>query len=410
MIGKSKRSRPKDDEPAEARQAHRASTASDAAMEQILLKTLDHLQEALPWAKSLPADGRRTLEGAIQTALDDLLSRLDSQGTEDSEVPSPVPAELSRSLGPHRAMELTQVILDMLEEAGRTMGAEGERATLVYTRQAATAAAELYADLAETRSGRKAVTESRIIRHLIEKTADTRTVDDLARLGWPTEFDCFAVVGEAQGNDDGQGMENARQPIHTTVVRQGGRALVGESEGLMVVLINPDRSGTPADFCASILRFFTDESAVCLGPLRHGISGAEDSIRAALSTHAAAPAVADPITAALPRPLHADDLLPERALNGDTDAADQLYQEVYMSLAGQDPDGPLPTTLLTFLRSGNSLEVTAKKLGIHPNTVRYRLRRCVEVTGWDAMDPRESFVLQAALIIGRIRRSHPGAD
>ncbi len=410
MIGKSKRSRPKDDEPAEARQAHRASTASDAAMEQILLKTLDHLQEALPWAKSLPADGRRTLEGAIQTALDDLLSRLDSQGTEDSEVPSPVPAELSRSLGPHRAMELTQVILDMLEEAGRTMGAEGERATLVYTRQAATAAAELYADLAETRSGRKAVTESRIIRHLIEKTADTRTVDDLARLGWPTEFDCFAVVGEAQGNDDGQGMENARQPIHTTVVRQGGRALVGESEGLMVVLINPDRSGTPADFCASILRFFTDESAICLGPLRHGISGAEDSIRAALSTHAAAPAVADPITAALPRPLHADDLLPERALNGDTDAADQLYQEVYMSLAGQDQDGPLPTTLLTFLRSGNSLEVTAKKLGIHPNTVRYRLRRCVEVTGWDAMDPRESFVLRAALIIGRIRRSHPGAD
>ncbi len=410
MIGKPKRSRPKDDDPAEAQQAHRASTASDAAMERILRKTLDHLEEALPWARSLPADGHRTLEGVVRTALDDLLSRLDFQGTEDGEVPSPVPAELSRSLGPHRAMELTRVILDMLEEAGRTMEAEGERSTLVYARHAATAAAGLYADLAEARSGRKAVTESRIIRHLNEKTADTRTVDDLARLGWPTEFDCFAVVGEARGNDDGQGMENARQPIHTTVARQGGRVLVGESDRLMTVLINPDRSGTPADFCASILRFFADESAVCLGPLRHGISGAEASIRAALSTHAAAPAVADPITAALPRPLHADDLLPERALNGDRDAADQLYQEVYLSLAGQDPDGPLPTTLLTFLRSGNSLEVTAKKLGIHPNTVRYRLRRCVEVTGWDAMDPRESFVLQAALIIGRIRRSHPGAD
>ena len=410
MIGKSKRSRPPDEDPAEAQQARQVPAASGAAMEQILLKTLDHLEEALPWARSLPADGHRTLEGAVRTALDDLLSRLDLQGTEDGEVPSPVPAELSRSLGPHRAMELTRVILDMLEEAGRTMEAEGERSTLVYARHAATAAAGLYADLAEARSGRKAVTESRIIRHLIEKTADTRTVDDLARLGWPTEFDCFAVVGEARGNDDGQGMENARQPIHTTVAHEGGRALVGESDGLMTVLINPDRSGTPADFCASILRFFADGSAVCLGPLRHGISGAEASIGAALSTHAAAPAVADPITAALPRPLHADDLLPERALNGDRDAADQLYQEVYLSLAGQDPDGPLPTTLLTFLRSGNSLEVTAKKLGIHPNTVRYRLRRCVEVTGWDAMDPRESFVLQAALIIGRIRRSHPGAD
>lgn len=410
MIGQSKRSRPQDDDPAEAQQGHQAPDASDAAVEQILRKTLDHLEEALPWARSLPADGRRTLEGAIRTALDDLLSRLDTPGTEGSEIPSPVPAELSRSLGSHRAMELTRLILDMLEEAGRTMGAEGERSTLVYTRHAATSAAALYADLAEARNGRNAATESRIIRHVTEKAADTRTVDDLARLGWPTEFDCFAVAGEARCNDEGQGMENARQPIHTTVARQGGRALVGESEGLMVVLIDPNRSGTPTDFCASILRFFADESAVCMGPLNHGISGAGASIRAALSTHTAAPAVADPITAALPRPLHADDLLPERALNGDTDAADQLYQEVYLSLAGQDPDGPLPITLLTFLRSGNSLELTAKKLGIHPNTVRYRLRRCVEVTGWDAMDPRESFVLQAALIIGRIRRSHPRAD
>lgn len=410
MIGQSKRSRPQDDDPAEAQQGHQAPDASDAAVEQILRKTLDHLEEALPWARSLPADGRRTLEGAIRTALDDLLSRLDTPGTEGSEIPSPVPAECSRSLGSHRAMELTRLILDMLEEAGRTMGAEGERSTLIYTRRAATSAAALYADLAEARNGRNAATESRIIRHVTEKAADTRTVDDLARLGWPTEFDCFAVAGEARYNDEGQGMENARQPIHTTVARQGGRALVGESEGLMVVLIDPNRSGTPTDFCASILRFFADESAVCMGPLNHGISGAGASIRAALSTHAAAPAVADPITAALPRPLHADDLLPERALNGDTDAADQLYQEVYLSLAGQDPDGPLPITLLTFLRSGNSLELTAKKLGIHPNTVRYRLRRCVEVTGWDAMDPRESFVLQAALIIGRIRRSHPRAD
>ena len=410
MIGQSRGPGSRANHPAKTQQANQVSAASKTTMEQILRKTLDHLEEAMPWARSLPLDGRRTLEGAIRTALDDLLSRLDAQGRQDSKVPSPLPAKLSRSLGPHRAMELTEVILDMLEEAGRTLGGEGERSTLIYTRHAATAAASLYADLAEARNGRKAAAESRIIRHLIEKTADTRTVDDLARLGWPTEFDSFAVVGEARGNDDGQGMENARQPIHTTVAHLGGRALVGENEGLMVVLIDPDRSGTPVDFCASILRFFADRSAVCLGPLRHGTFGAGTSIRAALSTQDAAAAIADPITAALPRPLHADDLLPERALNGDEEACDQLYQEVYLSLAGQDPDGPLPTTLLTFLRSGSSLEATAKKLGIHPNTVRYRLRRCVEVTGWDAMDPRESFVLQAALIIGRIRRSHPCAD
>ena len=33
---------------------------------------------------------------------------------------------------------------------------------------------------------------------------------------------------------------------------------------------------------------------------------------------------------------------------------------------------------------------------MHPNTVRYRLRRVSEVTGWDPLDPREAYVLQTA--------------
>ena len=39
---------------------------------------------------------------------------------------------------------------------------------------------------------------------------------------------------------------------------------------------------------------------------------------------------------------------------------------------------------------------------MHPNTVRYRLKRVSEVIGWDATGARESLILQAALIIGSI--------
>ncbi len=42
---------------------------------------------------------------------------------------------------------------------------------------------------------------------------------------------------------------------------------------------------------------------------------------------------------------------------------------------------------------------------MHPNTVRYRLKRVSEVIGWDATGPREALILQTALILGSI-----GAD
>ena len=42
---------------------------------------------------------------------------------------------------------------------------------------------------------------------------------------------------------------------------------------------------------------------------------------------------------------------------------------------------------------------------MHPNTVRYRLKRVSEVIGWDATGPREALILQTALILGSIGTS-----
>ena len=41
-------------------------------------------------------------------------------------------------------------------------------------------------------------------------------------------------------------------------------------------------------------------------------------------------------------------------------------------------------------------------MNVHPNTVRYRLRRVSEVTGYNPTDPRDALVLRLALIIGRL--------
>jgi DNA-binding PucR family transcriptional regulator len=39
---------------------------------------------------------------------------------------------------------------------------------------------------------------------------------------------------------------------------------------------------------------------------------------------------------------------------------------------------------------------------LHPNTVRYRLRRATEVCGVSVFDPRGAFVVHIALTLGRM--------
>ena len=62
----------------------------------------------------------------------------------------------------------------------------------------------------------------------------------------------------------------------------------------------------------------------------------------------------------------------------------------------------LLVTLWAYLDNGRSLEGTARELFVHPNTVRYRLKRITELLGWDPTSPRDAFVLHQALILGAI--------
>jgi DNA-binding PucR family transcriptional regulator len=101
-----------------------------------------------------------------------------------------------------------------------------------------------------------------------------------------------------------------------------------------------------------------------------------------------------------PRPVHADDLLPERALAGDGLARATLIERIYRPLQAHSTE--LLATLWCYLDNGRSLEATARELFVHPNTVRYRLKRVTDVIGWDATGAREALIMQAALIIGSI--------
>jgi DNA-binding PucR family transcriptional regulator len=69
--------------------------------------------------------------------------------------------------------------------------------------------------------------------------------------------------------------------------------------------------------------------------------------------------------------------------------------------------GGLLETLDAYLAAGGVLESTARALYVHPNTVRYRLKRIADVTGFSPLNPRDVFALRVALTIGRLDPASP---
>jgi DNA-binding PucR family transcriptional regulator len=114
-----------------------------------------------------------------------------------------------------------------------------------------------------------------------------------------------------------------------------------------------------------------------------------------MSGHRAAVAWTD-----APRPVSAGQLLAERALAGDTEARRILRIDVFQAL--ERAGGSLLNTVDTFIATGGVLEATARNLFVHPNTIRYRMRRVAEVTGFSPFVSHEAFTLRVALVIGRL--------
>jgi DNA-binding PucR family transcriptional regulator len=99
------------------------------------------------------------------------------------------------------------------------------------------------------------------------------------------------------------------------------------------------------------------------------------------------------------------ELLAERAIAGDSRAADDLVTEIYDPLAA---DPALLGTADAFIASGGAIESTARALFVHANTVRYRLRRIADLCGRDLGDGRDRYVVQVAVTVGRLEAGGPG--
>jgi DNA-binding PucR family transcriptional regulator len=264
---------------------------------------------------------------------------------------------------------------------------------LRYSREIAFAAAQVYAEAAEARGAWDARLESLVVDALLRGEADDSLRSRAAALGWGSHDSAVVVVGQAP---------DAEPEVVVDDIRRAARAhrldvLTGVQGDRLVAIVGG--STEPIRATRHLVSQF-GPGPVVVGPLVPDLLAAGQSAAAAVAGLLAAPAWPD-----APRPVMADDLLPERAIAGDELARARLVEEVYRPLLSTGT--ALVETLAAFLEQTSSLEGTARALFVHPNTVRYRLRRVAEVSGYTPSDPRHALTLRLALALGRLADVRP---
>jgi hypothetical protein len=354
------------------------------------------MDEALPWFRSMPADQRSWIMLIAQAGIGALVEwiRDPHHGARVSgEVFGAAPRELARSVTLQQAVAMVKVTVEVIEEQVEHLAAPGEEqalreAVLRYSREVAFAAAEVYARFAETRGAWDARLQALLVDAILRGDPPDALASRVAALGWTDLAPVAVAIGAAPSGDT--------DLILDEVDRAGRHAgidvLAGVQGNRLVVVIGG--SSDPVKATMPLLAEFGDGPVV----VGHAVPTLTDATESARAAEAGARAVT--AWPAAPRPVAAADLLPERLLDGDPTARELLLHDVYAPLAAAG--GSLLETLSVYLETGGTLEGTARLLFVHPNTVRYRLRRVTEVCALSPSSPRAALILRLSLALGRL--------
>ncbi|MGY1711274.1 PucR family transcriptional regulator [Geodermatophilus sp. SYSU D00758] len=375
--------------PSEAtlRRLERASGA-------LATRAVARMDDQLPWFRTMPADQRSWVMLVAQAGIASLVEWCRSPDRPPrltGEVFGAAPRELARVVPLKHTVVLVQVTVEVMDDFVDTVAEPGDAgalrvAVLQFSREVAFATAHVYATFAESRGAWDARLEALVVDALVRGERSEELSGRASALGWAATSPVAVVVGAAPADRD------AHTSARRAARQMRSEVLVGVHADQLVVVL-----GGSEDLDAVAERV-SDEfgpGPVVVGPVVDGLGRAGESAAAALAGLHAAPA-----WPAAPRPVAAEALLPERALDGDPVARAALQEQVTRPLQGAG--GEVLETVRAVLASGGNLEASARALFVHPNTVRYRLRRAAELTGVSAADPRGSWTLQVALALGAL--------
>jgi hypothetical protein len=262
-------------------------------------------------------------------------------------------------------------------------------AIFAYIDELSAESAEGYAEEQSAAAGESQRRRRRLVRLLVQEPPPAaeavRTAAQAA--GWPLPRTLGAVVaGEAE---QGAADEEILDAIATRLARRLGSGAIGAAvDGAACVLLpDPAAPGRRRQLEAAL-----GENRAALGP-----AGAWTE--AAASLRRARSAYRLPAADAL---VVAEDRLADLLLRADPPLAADLAAARLAPLAGLAPAARtrLEETLRAWLDRPGQVQAVAATLGVHPQTVRYRVRQLRDLFGARLDDPDARFELLLALRVG----------
>ncbi len=362
------------------------------------------MEDRLPFFGSLDAAQRAGVQMLVQTAVVNFLEWLQDPESDirfSLDAFQVIPQDLARRLTLRQTVDMVRVAMEFFEQWLPALARNDRQlvalteAVLRYGRELGFAAASVYASAAESRGAWDTRLEALVVDAVVRGDTGPEMLSRAATLNWDATAPATVLVGTPPKDQVA-----VVGSVHTTAARHGRAALAVVQGSRLVMVVSGQLGDTsyPSPFLTDLLAEAFSEGPVVIGPTTRTLSAAHAS---AVEAMAGMEAVVG--WRGAPRPVHASELLPERALLGDRAAVEALNEYLVLPLAAAG--SALSDTLDAYLDCGGAVETCARQLFVHPNTVRYRLKRIGEVTGRDPMNPRDAYVLRIAATIGRLTRT-----
>lgn len=357
--------------------------------------TLAAMESRHDWFARLDAESRSWINVLARGGIDGFVTWSAGENFEPESIFAAAPRAMAGRITLQQTVDLVRTTTEVMEEQIQLLLPRSDRQPLLlgivhYSREIAFAAAAIYARAAEARGAWDSRIETTVVDAVVRAETDESVLSRASTLGWPAESKVAVAIA---GADKDLRVEELRR-----AARSLGFEILAAPQGDRFVCILGGKAVTdPVSTCDRVSQLEAHFAAgpIVIGPVADSLSGAPQSARAAASGYRAAKAWPEG-----PRTMLSADLLPERALAGDGHARRALGHDIYGALKSQKE---LLDTCVAFLDSGSSTEATARALFIHPNTVRYRIKRIQDVSGYNPADAREAYILRIAITLGRLQ-------
>ncbi|MFF4352844.1 PucR family transcriptional regulator [Streptomyces sp. NPDC001530] len=258
----------------------------------------------------------------------------------------------------------------------------------LYAEAVAAAHRETTAELTLQREARRSALVEALFTGVI---ADRITLWEAAReLGLP-ERGPYAVVAAAAGAPGEEPLTGVESALRQAQLPSAWRLLPDQQIGVVALA-----TSTAENTCLSILRRTHADARMGVSPCFHSLRDAPQALRFARLALAGLPGAGPGIARFDDNPL----AMLVAAAPAEAGHLVDVVLKPLLDLPAAERARLLETLEHWFAAAGSAADA-AQTLFVHPNTVRYRLRRIEELTGRSLSDPRTAADLGAALLAVR---------